>query len=52
MIIIYKYSTEHDITLFAPQETWVVEKQILKSRSINTPWLGKQIQGRVLELDF
>ncbi|MGD1715625.1 dihydroorotase [Dapis sp. BLCC M172] len=41
-----------EVTLFAPQETWVVEKQTLKSRSINTPWLGKQIQGRVLESEF
>ncbi|NEP38385.1 MAG: dihydroorotase [Okeania sp. SIO2G4] len=39
-----------EVTLFGPQETWVVEKQTLKSRSINTPWLGKQIQGRVLEV--
>ena len=41
-----------EVTLFAPQETWVVEKQTLKSRSFNTPWLGKQIQGRVLEWKF
>lgn len=41
-----------EVTLFAPQETWVVEKQTLKSRSFNTPWLGKQIQGRVLEWEF
>jgi len=38
-----------EVTLFAPQETWVVEKQTLKSRSFNTPWLGKEIKGRVLE---
>jgi dihydroorotase len=37
-----------EITLFAPQEIWTVEKPTLKSRSTNTPWLGKQIQGRVL----
>ena len=41
-----------EVTLFAPQETWIVEKQTLKSRSFNTPWLGKQIQGRVLEWKF
>ncbi len=34
-----------EVTLFAPQETWTVEKQTLKSRSTNTPWLGKQILG-------
>ena len=41
-----------EVTLFAPQETWVVEKQTLKSRSINTPWLGRKIQGRVVEWEL
>ncbi|MDJ0518890.1 MAG: dihydroorotase [Trichodesmium sp. MO_231.B1] len=41
-----------EVTLFAPQKIWLVEKSALKSRSFNTPWLGKQIQGRVLELTF
>ncbi|MDJ0557121.1 MAG: dihydroorotase [Microcoleaceae cyanobacterium MO_207.B10] len=45
-IIAAKQSAE--VTLFAPQEIWTVEKQTLKSRSINTPWLGKEITGRVL----
>jgi dihydroorotase len=38
-----------ELTLFAPQQPWIVEKQALKSRSHNTPWLGKQIFGRVLK---
>ena len=37
-----------DVTLFAPQEIWTVNKLNLKSRSSNTPWLGKEIMGRVL----
>ena len=37
-----------EVTLFAPQEIWTVEKPTLKSRSINTPWFRKQIIGRVL----
>lgn len=37
-----------EATLFSSEETWTVEKQTLKSRSSNTPWLGKQIIGRVL----
>lgn len=37
-----------DVTLFAPQEIWTVNKPNLKSRSSNTPWLGKEIMGRVL----
>ncbi|NEQ73699.1 MAG: dihydroorotase [Okeania sp. SIO2C9] len=41
-----------DITLFAPQKTWQVDRQSLKSRSANTPWLEKQIIGRVLSLTF
>lgn len=38
-----------ELTLFAPQQPWIVEKQALKSRSHNTPWLGKQIFGRVVK---
>lgn len=38
-----------ELTLFAPQQPWIVEKQALKSRSHNTPWLGKQIFGRVIK---
>jgi dihydroorotase len=38
-----------EITLFAPQQTWTVEKQTLKSLSSNTPWLGQQLKGRVLQ---
>ncbi|NEP86605.1 MAG: dihydroorotase [Okeania sp. SIO2C2] len=41
-----------DITLFAPQKTWQVDRQTLKSRSTNTPWLRKQIIGRVLTSTF
>lgn len=36
-----------ELTLFAPQQPWRVERQTLKSLSINTPWLGQQITGRV-----
>lgn len=39
-----------EVTLFAPQETWTVEQQTLKSLAMNTPWLGKQIIGRVLSI--
>ncbi|MEB3343276.1 dihydroorotase [Okeania sp.] len=41
-----------EVILFAPQETWVVEKQTLKSRSFNTPWLGKQIKGRLIIINY
>lgn len=38
-----------EITLFAPQKTWKVEKQTLKTLSTNTPWLGQQLKGSVLQ---
>lgn len=38
-----------ELTLFAPQLSWTVEKQTLHSRSTNTPWLGQQLDGRVVQ---
>jgi len=38
-----------ELTLFAPQLSWKVEKQTLHSRSTNTPWLGQQLNGRVVQ---
>ncbi len=38
-----------ELTLFDPQQAWIVERQTLKSRSHNTPWLGQQILGRVVK---
>lgn len=38
-----------ELTLFDPQQTWTVERSTLKSLSSNTPWLGKQIKGRVVK---
>lgn len=36
-----------ELTLFDPQQPWVVEPQTLKTLSSNTPWLGKTLTGRV-----
>lgn len=36
-----------ELTLFDPQQDWVVEPQTLKTLSSNTPWLGKTLIGRV-----
>nr|WP_317109552.1 hypothetical protein [Chroococcidiopsis sp. SAG 2025] len=33
-----------------PQHTWTVTQQTLKSRSHNTPWLGQQVNGRVVKI--
>ena len=38
-----------ELVLFNPQEAWNVEKYTLKSCSTNTPWLGQQLTGRVLQ---
>ncbi len=37
-----------EMILFDPQENWKVEKKNLYTLSTNTPWLGQQIQGRVI----
>lgn len=38
-----------EIVLFSPQQTWTVERQSLHTRSTNTPWLGQQLVGRVVQ---
>jgi len=36
-----------DIAIFNPDETWEVNRDTLKSKSSNSPWLGKQLKGRI-----
>ncbi len=38
-----------ELTLFAPQQSWLVEPRTLKSLATNTPWLGQKITGRVVQ---
>ncbi|BAZ50969.1 dihydroorotase, multifunctional complex type [Nostoc sp. NIES-4103] len=38
-----------ELTLFDPQQNWKVEKKNLYTLSSNTPWLGQQLQGRVIQ---
>jgi dihydroorotase len=38
-----------ELVLFNPQQTWKAEQHTLKSLSHNTPWLGQQITGRVVQ---
>lgn len=38
-----------ELVLFNPQQTWIVDKQTLKSQSHNTPWLGQKLKGRVVQ---
>jgi dihydroorotase len=43
-----KEGAEANLCLFAPAATWTVSRQTLRSRSENSPWLGKELRGRVL----
>ncbi|MEW5856609.1 MAG: amidohydrolase family protein, partial [Cyanobacteriota bacterium] len=38
-----------ELVLFDPQLSWTADRQSLKSRSENTPWLGRSLTGRVLQ---
>lgn len=39
-----------ELILFDPQQSWQVTPDTLESRAANTPWLGRQITGRVMAL--
>ncbi|MCM0589998.1 MAG: dihydroorotase [Gloeotrichia echinulata IR180] len=39
-----------ELTLFDPQKNWQVNRQNLYTLSSNTPWLGQQISGKVLQI--
>lgn len=38
-----------EVVLFNPQQTWKAGRNTLKSLSTNTPWLGQEIIGRVIQ---
>lgn len=38
-----------ELTLFDPQQQWTVNSDTLYSRSLNTPWFGQQLTGRVIK---
>ncbi|MEH2178153.1 dihydroorotase [Nostoc sp.] len=38
-----------ELTLFDPQQTWKVERKSLHTLSQNTPWLGQQLKGHVVQ---
>ena len=37
-----------DICIFDPDEKWTVSRDTLHGRSTNSPWLGKELQSRIL----
>ncbi|ALF54633.1 dihydroorotase [Nostoc piscinale CENA21] len=39
-----------ELTLFDPSQTWKIERKNLHTLSSNTPWLGQELQGRVLQI--
>ncbi|MBE9199216.1 MULTISPECIES: dihydroorotase [unclassified Nodularia (in: cyanobacteria)] len=39
-----------ELTLFNPQEIWKVERKNLYTLSSNTPWLGQELNGRVVQI--
>ena len=41
-----------ELTLFDPQQTWKVERKSLYTLSQNTPWLGQQLKGHVVQTWF
>ncbi len=36
-----------DITVLSPERRWIVQKDALRSRSHNTPWLDQEVVGAV-----
>ncbi|WP_066423794.1 dihydroorotase [Anabaena sp. 4-3] len=38
-----------ELTLFNPEKTWTVDRKNLHTLSSNTPWLGQELKGRVVQ---
>ena len=36
-----------DLCVFDPEESWVVNEKTLWGQCTDTPWLGREVQGRV-----
>lgn len=45
----FKEGDEADFFLFNPDKEWEVNRKNIKSKSMNTPYLGKTLRGRVEE---
>jgi dihydroorotase len=39
-----------DVTIFDPNQEWVVQKESLESKSKNTPFLGMRLKGRAVDV--
>ena len=40
--------TPAEITIIDPEEDWIFSREHIKSRSINSPYIGKKMIGKVL----
>jgi dihydroorotase len=45
---VIKEGEKAELTAFDPTVQWTVEKKHIKSKSINTPFIGKNLKGKVL----
>ncbi|MDL2306498.1 dihydroorotase [Desulfovibrio sp. OttesenSCG-928-C06] len=43
----FKAGDPADFFLFDPAESWVVNRESIHSKSLNSPWLGQELKGRV-----
>lgn len=41
-----------DLTLFDPQKTWVYDRSLVASKTINSPLIGEQLKGNVLAVIY
>jgi len=39
-----------DITIFDPEKKWVYEKNKIRSRSANSPFIGRELKGKVTDV--
>ncbi len=44
----YKRKSQASLTLFNPQQPWTVTEADLKSKSKNSPFIGKALKGKVI----
>ena len=45
---LFSMGKEAEITILDPNAKWIFQKENIKSRSINSPYIGKELIGRVL----
>ena len=50
IIVIIKYEIEYDSSKFNPELEWEVRKTDIKSKSKNTPFIGKKLKGKALAI--